>query len=162
MTKMKANDGSWKLQHACGKILTQMSTYHSCTSMWPLDLEYSLAKWVNHGNDLMTPYTTSFYLARVFSMLLKKQLTSFLCHIWPKSGVKIFMWWLNMAHPNHVKHNTTSSSSVIMFALGQGELRPINTPPWMDGARIWHFFPLGSCFELITSRVKVPKVYQRF
>jgi hypothetical protein len=47
--------------------------------------------------------------------------------------------------PN-AKHNTTSSSSVIMFALGQSELRPINTPPWMDGARIWHFFPLVSCF----------------
>jgi hypothetical protein len=28
--------------------------------MWPLDLGYSLAKWANHGNDLMTPYTTWF------------------------------------------------------------------------------------------------------
>jgi hypothetical protein len=146
MTKMRDNDGPWKWQHACGKILTQMATYHFRTSMWPLYLGYSLAKWANHGNDLMTPYTTWFYLALVFSMLLKKKITSFLCHKWPKGEVKMFMWWLNMAHPNNVKQYTTSSSSVIMFALGQSELRPMNTPPWMDGSRIWHFFPLGSCF----------------
>jgi len=84
--------------------------------------------------------------SQVFSMLLKEKLTSFLCHIWPKGGVQIFMWWLNMAHPNNVKHYTTSSSSVIVFAFGRSELRTMNTPPWMDGARIWHFFPLGSCF----------------